>query len=136
MTPTNFRVSFCDPFKKDIVQMGYMEKDQIMQLFETIPWQEYLVKMDTAKESEFFYSPSLEIENMVNYNGLSISGVDDNEWYVFFKRPKRVKKFFGLVERRNNNYLTEVHGQTKNDARRCLEALLRNDLSFLENKVR
>jgi len=132
----NFRASFCDPFKPDIIEIGYISKNEIMEKFEDIPWKEYLEKMKIAKQSEIHYSPSLEIENKDNRNGLSVSALDGIEWYIFYKRPKLVKKFFGLIEKMDNNYLTEIHGQTENDVRNCLEALIKNDLKFLEEKIK
>lgn len=47
-----------------------------------------------------------------------------------------VKKFFGLIEKLDNNYLTEVTGQTIDDVRACFEALIKNDLDFLEQKIK
>ena len=132
----NFRASFCDPFKPDIIEMGKIEKNKIMELFNQIPWGEYLAKMETAKDSEIYYSPSLEVENKDNKNGLSISAIDGTEWYVFYKRPKLVKRFFGLTEKMNENYTTEVQGQTEKDVTECLEALINNDLMFLEAKIK
>ncbi|NCD43264.1 MAG: hypothetical protein EOL88_14420 [Bacteroidia bacterium] len=92
--------------------------------------------MKTKKESDIHYSPSLEIENKDNKNGLSVSAVDGKEWYIFFKRPKMVKKFFGLTEKMNNDYLTEITGQSENDVKECLTALINNDLEFLERKIK
>jgi hypothetical protein len=132
----NFRASFCDPFKPDIIELGNVEKDKIMELFEKTPWSECLAKMKTVKDNEIYYSPSLEIENKDNRNGLSVSAIDGREWYIFYKRPKLVKRFFGLTEKMDDNYLTEIHGQTENDVKNCLEALIRNDLQFLENKIK
>ena len=136
MTHTHFRASFCDPLKPDIIEIGEVEKEKIMDLFENIPWQEHLAKMRTVKESEIHYSPSLEVENKDNRNGLTFSAINGEEWYIFFKRPKRVRKFFGLIEYMNNNYLTDIQGQTETDVRDCLEALIRNDLPFLERKIK
>lgn len=132
----NFRVSFCDPFKPEIIEMGDIHKDKIMELFDKIPWTEYLAKMKTTKESEIHYSPSLEIKNTDNKNGLSVSAVDGTEWYIFYKRPKLIKRFFGLSEKMNDNYLSEVQGQTEKNVRDCLAALIRNDLQFLEEKIK
>jgi len=132
----NFRASFCDPFKKDIIEIGYISANEIIENFENIPWTEYLAKMKTAKQSEIYYSPSLEIENKDNRNGLSVSALDGGEWYIFYKRPKLVKRFFGLIENMDNNYLTDIQGQTENDVRNCLEALIKNDLKFLEDKIK
>ncbi|MEL7146647.1 MAG: hypothetical protein AAFO69_09790 [Bacteroidota bacterium] len=132
----NFRASFCDPFQPEVLEMGNIEKDKIMETFEKIPWKELLNKMDAADQNDIHYSPSLEIENEDNKNGLSVSAVDQEEWYIFFKRPKMVKKFFGLVEKMDHSYLSEVTGQTIDDVRTCLEALIENDLTFLEQKIK
>lgn len=132
----NFRASFCDPFKPDIIEIGNISENKIMETFDKIPWAEYLEKMKTAKQNEIHYSPSLEIENKDNRNGLSISAVDGGEWYIFYKRPKLVKRFLGLFENMDNNYLTDIQGQTENDVRNCLEALINNDLRFLEEKIK
>jgi hypothetical protein len=132
----NFRASFCDPFKPDIIEIGDIEKDKVIEIFNRVPWTEYLEKMKTANKREIHYSPSLEIENKVNRNGLSVSAVDGKEWYIFFKRPRRVKRFLGLCEKMDENYLTDIQGQTENDVRDCLNALIRNDLQFLEDKIK
>lgn len=131
-----FRASFCDPFKKDIIELGAIDKDKIMAKFESIDWVDYLNRVETAGENEIYYSPSLEIENKTNKNGLVVTAIDGAEWYIFFKRPKMVKKFFGLYEKLNENYLTDVTGQTEQDVRNCLMALINNDLQFLENKIK
>ena len=132
----NFRASFCDPFNPDIVELGNIEKDKIMETFDKIPWTEYLSKIKIAKQSEIHYSPSLEIENKDNKNGLSVSAVDGTEWYIFYKRPKLVKSFFGLSKKIDTNYMTEIHGQTEKEVRDCLTALIVNDLQYLENKIK
>ncbi len=132
----NFKASFCDPFKSDIIEIGYIEKDKVIEIFNQVPWTEYLEKMKTVNEREIHYSPSLEIENKDNKTVLSVSAVDGVEWYIFFKRPKLVKRFFGLSEKLDENYLTDVQGQTEKDVRDCLEALIRNDLQFLEDKIK
>ena len=132
----NFRASFCDPFRPEIIEMGDIEKDKIIETFEKIPWTELLKKMESVNQNDIHYSPSLEIENKDNRNGLSVSAVDGKEWYIFFKRPKMVKKFFGLSEKMDDNYLTDITGQTIHDVRACLEALIKNDLKFLEEKIK
>jgi len=132
----NFRASFCDPFKPKIVEIGNIEKEKIIETFEKIPWKELLNKIESSKSEEIYYSPSLEIENKDNKNGIVISAVDGREWYIFFKRPKLVKKLFGLIEKMDENYTTEIQGQTEKDALDCLNAIINNDLEFLERKIK
>ena len=131
----DFRASFCDPFKSEIIELGDFKKEEIIKLFNNIQWEEYLDKMKTVKQIEIHYSPSLEVENKENKNGLSFSALD-KEWYIFYKRPKLVKRFFGLSEKIDENFTTDITGQTKNDVIICLQALINNDLVFLENKIK
>lgn len=131
-----FRASFCDPLKPDIIELGEIEKEKIIDSFQRIPWKKLLDKMEGKEMDEIHYSPSLEIENMENRNGLSVSAVDGKEWYIFFKRPKRVKKLFGLMEKMDNNYITDITGQKEQDVLDCLNALKKNDLEFLERKIK
>jgi hypothetical protein len=131
-----FRASFCDPFQPKVIELGIIEKDNILEHFESIPWLELLEKMDAAKEKDIHYSPSLEIENKENKHGVTVSAVDGTVWYIFFKRPKKVKRFFGLSEKIDPHYTTESTGQTIEDARACLQALVANDLMFLEEKIK
>ena len=132
----NFRASFCDPFKPDIIEIGKIERDKILDTFHKIPWSDYLSKMETAAEDDIYYSPSLEIENSDNKNGLSVSAIDGTEWYIFFKRPKLVKRLFGLAEKMDNDYLTDIQGQSEQDVIDCLNALINDDLDFLEEKIK
>lgn len=132
----SFRASFCDPFKPDIIELGEIEKDKILVTFDKIPWADYLKKMKSANDKDIHYSPSLEIENKTNKNGIVVSALDGGEWYIFYKRPKLVKRFFGLYETMNNDYTTEIHGQSEKDARECLIALTDNNLKLLEEKIR
>lgn len=131
-----FSATFCDPLNPNIIDLGEIEENKVLATFESIPWAAHLAKMEAASDNEIYYSPSFEIENKENKNGLSVSAIDDAEWYIFYKRPKLVKLFFGLIERMDNNFLSEIHQQAEKDVKECLNALIRNDLAFLENKIR
>ena len=134
-----FRHSFCDPFKPEVIELGDVESQEIIRRFEQIPWDEIISRMGTAKESEIHYSPSLEFEDKATKHGVSVSGVGTSsleEFYVFYKRPKRVKKFFGLIESDNPEYLTDVTGQTKEDVMDVLNALINGEYDFLDRKIK
>jgi len=130
-----FRASFCDPFKSEIIELGYIEKDKIIEYFNNIPWSDFLERMKSANNDDIYYSPSLEIENEENKNGLSVSAVDEKEWYIFFKRPKMVIRFFGISKKMHEHYIDQLRGQNIADVKNCLNALINNDLEFLENKI-
>lgn len=134
----NFRASFCDPFQKEIIELGSIAEDRIIEKFEGISWAELLRLMSDAKDEDIFYSPSLEIENKDTRHGLVFSAMGDPDNYsfdIFYKRPKKVKSFFGLSEKVKDDYLTDKSGLSKQDAIDCLNALLRNDTDFLANKI-
>jgi hypothetical protein len=134
----NFRASFCDPFKQNIVELGSIAKKDVIAKFESIDWQDWLLKMNNVHESEIYYSPSLEIENLSNKHGLAISAVGDDrnfEFYIFYKRPKTIKTFFGLKEKHYEDYLTDKTGQTRQDVIDCLNALMADDTAFLDSKL-
>jgi hypothetical protein len=135
-----FRASFCDPLKPDIIELGDIPQDNIVAAFQKIPWTDFLQKMTTAKENEIYFSPSFEVENKESRHGLAISAVgdyDNFEFYIFYKRPKlvRVKKLFSSKEEMDDNYTTDVTGQTNDDVVDCLNALTRNDTAYLDNKI-
>ena len=134
----NFKATFCDPFKPDIIELGDIAADSIIEVLEKIPWTDYLQRMETAEEGEIYYSPSLEIVNKDSKNGLAISAVgepNNYEFYVFYKRPKKVKTFFGLSEKMDDNYVTDITGQTKDNVIDLLNALKRGDTEHLANKI-
>jgi hypothetical protein len=132
----HFRASFCDPFKPDVIELGEIEKDKIIELFENTDWDGYSEKIKKNPTSAIHYSPSLEIENKDNRNGICISAIDETEFYIFFKRPKLRKYLFGFYNHMNTDYLTEIRDQTVEDVKECLIALMNNDLDFLENKIK
>ena len=131
----NFKVLFCDPLNPEIIDMGDIPKDKIMETFEKIPWKDHLLKMKKSKDEDIHYSPSLEIQNKENKNGIIVSAMNEKEWYIFFKRPMQFKFLFGLIKKRYPEFITDITGQTIDDVRECINALINNDLKFLENKI-
>jgi hypothetical protein len=134
-----FRHSFCDPFKPDIIELGDIESQEIINKFEQLPWDEIMSRMGKAKESEIHFSPSLDFEDRTTKHGIAISGLGDKsleEFYVFYKRPKKVKNFFGLTSRDNPDYLTEVTGQTKENVIGILEAFIQGEYELLDSIIK
>ena len=132
-----FRYSICDPLKKEPIDLGDIEKDKILDVVDKLPWTDLLAKMKEVKESEIHFSPSIEFENKNNRHGLCISIVENDngyEFYIFYKRPKMVNRFFGLSQSMNDNYVSERLGQTNADVKDAVEALINDDLMTLEKR--
>jgi hypothetical protein len=131
-----FRYSICDPLKNEPIEMGEVEKAKILDIVDRFPWTELLDKMNGVKESDIHFSPSVEFENKANRHGLSISIVEEkgNEFYIFFKRPKMTTKLFGLIKIMDDNFTSDRTGQTSNDVKEALTALINDDLTTLEKR--
>ncbi|SHG63932.1 hypothetical protein SAMN04488109_1189 [Chryseolinea serpens] len=132
-----FRYSICDPLKKDPIEMGAIGKEEILDILDRFPWTDLLDKMNGANESDIHFSPSLEFENASTRHGLSISVVEEGEgyeFYIFYKRPKMVTRLFGLVKNMDDNFLSDRTGQTTEDVRDAVTALITNDMETLESR--
>jgi hypothetical protein len=131
-----FRYSICDPLKNGPIEMGEVEKAKILDIVDRFPWTELLDKMNGVKKSDIHFSPSVEFENKANRHGLSISIVEEkgNEFYIFFKRPKMTTKLFGLIKIMDDNFTSDRTGQTSNDVKEALTALINDDLTTLEKR--
>lgn len=133
-----FKLSFCDPLKPVIIDLGVIPRDRIIETFEQIPWVGHLQKMGSADQNEIYFSPSFEIENTNTQHGLSISAVGEPEkfeFYIFYRRPKIIKYFFGLKEKTDPAYTSSVTGQTMQNAIECIHAFINNEINFLANTI-
>lgn len=132
-----FRYSICDPLKSNPIEMGEIEREKILDIVDRFPWTDLLDKMNGANERDIHFSPSVEFENKQTRHGLAISIVlseKGNEFYIFYKRPKMVRKLFGLVKRMDDNYTSDRTGQTDADVRDAIGALITDDMITLEKR--
>lgn len=132
-----FKYSICDPLKKEPIEMGDIDQGQIISILDRFPWAAMLEKMNGVSGDQIHFSPSIEFENKTSRHGLSISIVDGehgNEFYIFYKRPKTIVKLFGLIKRHDDNYVSDRTGQTIDDVRAAVTALIHNDLGTLDRR--
>jgi hypothetical protein len=135
----NYRWSVCLPDNPEVIEKGNISREDILTTFLEFSWTDYLRKMATMKEKDIHYSPSLEFENKDTRQGVTFSIVGDefkNEFYIFYKRHKTVKSFFGLFSREVDDHVSDITGQTKEDAIKFLTAFLNNDADYMESKMK
>lgn len=125
-----FRVSFCDPLSPDVLELGDLEVEKIIEIFESIPWSDYLVEPNPEDGPDIHYAPSLEIENLEQNIGLEMSAIDEEEWHLFFRKKINSEEPGSM----KNEHITELTNQSETDATACLHAFLNIDLEYLENK--
>ncbi len=58
------------------------------------------------------------------------------EFYIFYKRPEKRSKLFGLVKYTDENYTTSVTGQSSEEVIAYMTALIEGNLEMLREKVR
>lgn len=127
----------CDPLKKDIIELGEIERDKILDVFNRFPWSEALEKQLKADPESILFSPSLEFRNNTTSHGICISIVptdSGSEMYIFYRRPKTISKFFGLIKYKDHEYTSDRTRQTLADAREAVIAFINDDIETLENR--
>ena len=133
---TEFRYSICEPLNPKVIEKGMIAPDSVIGLFNDLKQ----IEVAETRKMDIYFSPSLEVENKANKNGLTISAVgdpEDPEFYIFYKRPISVvkKQFFRKPQTVVEDYVSEITGQTKEDVIECLNALIKNDQEFLRRKI-
>lgn len=123
-----FSVSFCDPLSPEILELGDLEEEKVVEVFESIPWKDYLVETNPMDDQDVHYAPSLEVENKKLNIGLELSAIDENEWHLFFRKSIDSN----APESIENELMNELKGQSEADATACLHAFLKIDLDYLE----
>ena len=133
-----FTVLMNGPLDDEVLHPVPIEKNSLVSKFESIDWAGMLGKDDPGDEyDDVYYTASLEITNDETAQYMDIHAFGNQhqyEFYITYLRPKKVKTFFGLKEKMDESYGTELTGQTRQDVIDCLQALSKNDTNFLEKK--
>ncbi len=137
ITQKEFTYTINHPLEKEIIQKGVVTHGEFKKVFKEFPWEELLIKQNTASDKEIHFSPSL---NLTNAEGLAISVSivgegEDHEYYVCYNRPKLIKKrrWFRTVEV-VDFFCSVVPRQTKEDAFEAFDLLFKNELEVLEER--
>lgn len=116
--------TICDPGQKDVISKGSIPEAQIMDTFLSYPWMEELERCDSLGENAC-YSPSVEFINDDSGESVSFSIVgdqDDYEYYIFYKSSRKG--------------LSDITGQSMDDATAFLAAFLKDDHTWMETKMK
>ncbi|EXZ07453.1 hypothetical protein [Bacteroides fragilis] len=115
---TEFKYSICEPLNPKVIEKGMIAPDSVIGLFNDFQWDYYLKQIEVAetRKMDIYFSPSLEVENKANKNGLTISAVgdpEDPEFYIFYKRPISVVKKQFFVNRKRSWRIMSVSSLVK-----------------------
>ncbi|WP_426491566.1 hypothetical protein [Hymenobacter sp. 102] len=131
-----FTLSYCDPLHPKARQLGAAEPEQILEFFRQVPWEAELPKLTVTPPDEVHWSASVEVKNTVTQEAVCISAVGepaDYAFHVFYIRPKRIRRFWGLYTEQQPAYMSELLEQPVDRAVHILHTLLRNDSAQLES---
>ncbi|QHL89235.1 hypothetical protein GU926_18075 [Nibribacter ruber] len=134
-----FHHTFSDPFSSEEVDLGYVDGGQLKQVFREFAWEEWLQKMEDSAIDDFHFSPTLNVFQKEQKREMLLSALKDKGkliFYVSYRRPQKVKRLFGLMERFEEKYTTEVLDQTKEQAAQLLQAFIEGDAAYLNEKVK
>lgn len=129
----NFDLYFLDPYDPNIQKLGNFHRDEVLKQFEKYDWNDYLVKMDSPHSPKTYYSPSFQIYEPNSKYGLTVSLIEDKCWYVFFMRPKLVKRFFGLSEKMKEKYITDIRDKSEKEVREYMNAFINGQFSYIRH---
>lgn len=131
-----FTLSYCEPLNHEALELGALEPEQILQFFRQVPWEAELTKMTATSPDEVHWSASVDVKNTVTQEVVSISAVGepaDHVFYIFYIRPKQVRRFWGLYTELQPAYMSELLDQPPEQALQILQALLRHEAAYLES---
>jgi hypothetical protein len=131
---SDYSWSICEPDQPKVIEKGSIRKEEILETFENFAWIDRLRKIAGMKDDDVCFSPSLGFKNTETGQGVEFSIVgteEEYEFYIFYQRPATLKTF-GLFKRQLKNHLSDITGQTKEDAVKFLNAFLNNDFSYME----
>ncbi|MCX6316682.1 MAG: hypothetical protein NTW29_05300 [Bacteroidetes bacterium] len=133
-----WRWTICDPGNPEIIDKGLILKKDIMDTFLQYPWQQELKRTNDLGE-DAQYSPSVEFTNEETGQVVTFSLVGDEmqqEFYIFYQRKKTISILFGLFRQQRNKYVSDITGQTMENAIAFLEAFLRGDNEEMEIRIK
>lgn len=134
-----FLWSICYPDQEAPVEKGPIPGSDIANTFAAFPWMEQLQKLNSMKEEEIRFSPSMEFRNTGTGEGISISIVgsaEESEFYFFYRRPKTIRTFLGLSRKKIENFVSDLTGLSKEDVLELLQAFVRNDRDSIEARMK
>lgn len=132
----NFNYSICIPDKEEIqYPKETLSPKQVLEFGKNYPWQEQNELCDSLSKDKQFYSPSLDFKNDETKHSLSLTADSNNGEVIFslwYNRPKKIKKLFGLLGTKEKMVLDDVWAIHFEDSMKCLEYFVNEEYELIE----
>lgn len=131
-----YKISICHPDKKKIeILPNELDRKKALAFFNEYPWMEQLAFLDSMKQEEVQYSPSIRFTNTSNNISLEMTA-DSKDGKLFFslwfERPVRTKILFGLLGKKDKMKLTDKWGFDHASSKQHLAAFLDENYNEVE----
>ncbi|ALI99986.1 hypothetical protein [Rufibacter tibetensis] len=134
-----FHYFFSSPIQAKDIDLGTIEGEKILPLFQAYPWRDWLQRMKEMEQGEIHFSPTLNFENKHSHQKMLVSALENGQeimFYVFYQRPKTVKRLLGLWHKHKNDYTTELLDKSPEQTAQLLEAFVNGNYDFLESTIK
>lgn len=132
--------SIADASDPDTTRKSTLKKEDLVNAFKNFDWDTFLIQAEKAMQRDKYFYPPVEFENNTSRHSLAFFPVGkpgDYEFLLFYKRPKTIKKWLGLIQKHDENYTTQLtKTQDAIAALQYLQALIESNTDFLEKKFR
>ena len=131
-----FKYSICYPLKPNIeYPSGLIDEETVLEIAKNHPWRAELASMQGKEDEDIYYSPSLDFTEIKTQRSFCLTAQDENgslKFSLWYRRPKNVKIFFGLLGERKKMVLDTVWSYSFEESLRYLQHFTTGNYQILE----
>ena len=132
----HFNYTICYPNKEKIESAStLLDAQQVLDLFKKHPWEAQNDLCLKLPEEKIYFSPSIGFTNTISNHGLELTANFTEgklEFSLWFNRPKKVKKFFGLLGEYEQMKVDDVWGINLEESIKYLEHFVKGNYTKIE----
>lgn len=142
---TTFHISFCDPFRKEVIDCGQKERLEVIPFYNSIPWVQLNEEIYTRHDDvihDFYFIEVSYTDASGNKHTLNISpefvtgsqlGLEAMRFTIRHIRPRMRKRFLGLGgEKLDPASMSEWDDNDNRAVTSCLIAFMEGDEEYLQ----
>ncbi|GAA4967750.1 hypothetical protein [Algibacter aquimarinus] len=131
-----YKYSIYHPNKPEVETSNEtVSKTEVIDLVENYPWIEKLNLLNSLKEGEVYYSPSINFHNISNKHSLELTANYKNgklEFSLWYNRKVNARILLGLFGEKEKIKVIDKWGFKKEDALEYLQVFLNEDYVKME----
>lgn len=124
----------------NIFSQRTISSTELKDVFIGYDWNAFLVKANIGINKDIYYELPVKFENQSDKRALSFfpAGEPDSFGVItFYTRPKKIKKWFGLVTTFKEEYTTQTYEFIDvNDALSYVKAFAEKNYDYLEKRIK